>query len=118
MKGCEFFLLILLSESSSGQIQNSQRDGKSLLNTFPFNQQEGNQEDHHHGHHEHDHEHHHEASQDDLRNARQGEEETPVQFANIASADVGDDGKRCVDKIQMVEETVYEEVSETKYKEQ
>jgi len=126
MKWCEIFVLILLIECSTEQIQNL-RDGKSLLNTFPFNQQEGNQDDHHDHHHDHHHEHdhdhdhnhdhHHEnendpqkATQDVVRSSRQGEEDTPVQFANIASADVGDDGKRCVDKIQMVEETVYEEV--------
>ena len=93
------FLIFFICRSKS------QRFGKSLINTFPFNQQE---QDGHHGEH---HDGHHEAAQDVVRESKQGEDvSVSVSFDNIAASEPGDDGKRCVDKIQMVEETVYEEV--------
>merc|ERR1711990_31565 len=50
------------------------RDARSLVNTFPFNANGGN--DHHGSHHGNHH----------------------------------DDGKRCIDKVEMIEETEYDEV--------
>ena len=44
------------------------------------------------------------------RDSRQGEDDLEVGFAAVAAADPGDDGKRCIDKVQMVEETVYDDV--------
>merc|ERR1712228_967042 len=72
----------------------------------------GQNEDHHahhgdHGDHgEHHGEHHaHEPSQAlDGRLARQGGEEVDVSFPAVAA------GKRCIDKVEMVEETEYDDV--------
>merc|ERR1711874_501811 len=61
------------------------RDGKSLVGTFPFN---ANADDHHHGHHDDHHERH----------------------ASQSLAGPGADGKRCIDKVEMVEETEYDDV--------
>ena len=95
------FLLFLIYRSKG------QRFGKSLINTFPFNQQEQDGHGLNEGHHEC----HHEAAQDVVRDSKQGEDiSVSVSFDNVAASEPGDDGKRCVDKIQMVEETVYEEV--------
>merc|ERR1712106_132155 len=73
------------------------RGAKSLVNTFPFNANGGAEE--HHDHHE-----AHEPSQAlDRRLARQGGED-------VATAGPGADGKRCIDKVEMVEETEYDDV--------
>jgi len=99
----------------------SARGGKSLINTFPFNVNEQHNEEGHHGeHHGAGHEEgaeghgeHHQAApvlslQDRQRQALQGEGAPP--FAEVAAAEEGDDGKRCIDKVEMVEETVYDDV--------
>merc|ERR1711892_1620905 len=80
------------------------RNAKSLVNTFPFNANEGAEE--HHDHHE-----AHEPSQAlDRRLARQGGEDVAVDFGAVAAAGPGSDGKRCIDKVEMVEETEYDDV--------
>merc|ERR1712156_138955 len=85
---------------------NSQRDQRSLVNTFPFNQDAG---DEHHEHHEH---HDHEAaapfSSLQSRDNRQGEADTDVSFPAVAAASA--DGKRCIDKVEMIEEIEYDDV--------
>merc|ERR1711931_16433 len=81
--------------------QAGQRDGKSLVGTFPFN---ANQDDHHHAHHD---EHHNHAAG---RDQRQGGDDTDVSFGAVAAAGPGSDGKRCIDKVEMVEETEYDDV--------
>merc|ERR1711992_283439 len=78
------------------------RDGKSLVNTFPFN---ANGDDSHH--HDHDHHAHSEVA---ARNQRQGAEGPDVSFGSVAGAAPGADGKRCIDKVEMVEETEYDDV--------
>merc|ERR1719145_140971 len=88
------------------------RNPKSLVNTFPFNAKAD--ADHHgdHGHHHGDHaEHHaHEPNQNfDSRLARQGDD-VDVSFPAVAAAGPGADGKRCIDKVEMVEETEYDDV--------
>jgi len=83
-----------------------QRDQRSLTNTFPFNQKAGAEE--HHEHHEH-HEGHHEASELASRDQRQGAD-VDVSFPAVAAAGPGSDGKRCIDKVEMVEETEYDDV--------
>merc|ERR1712168_1772024 len=103
-------LLFLLAETALAARQlrhNQQRGSRSLTNTFPFNQKAG--EDHH-GHHEDHHEAHHEATSLDSRASRQGEEGGSVSFPDVAGAEPGDDGKRCIDKVEMVEETEYDDV--------
>merc|ERR1711970_310740 len=76
------------------------RDGKSLVGTFPFNANAG--EDDHHHHHGHHEEHHNEAVS--ARDQRQGGD-TDTSFGAVAAA-----GKKCIDKVEMVEETEYDGV--------
>merc|ERR1712212_1035349 len=87
-------------------IQEQERGEGSLLNTFPFN---ANPDQQHHAHHE-------EsvakaparASSTNLvpRGDRQGDDS--VSFSAVAAASAA--GKRCIDKVEMVEETEYDEV--------
>merc|ERR1711997_245745 len=105
-------LLIAGSQAARQLRQNTARDQRSLLNTFPFNS--GAQEQHH-GHHEDHHAHHEEApvarqpSQAlGARFAFQGED-GPPSFDEVAAAPE-DGGKRCIDKVDMIEETEYDDV--------
>ena len=84
-----------------------QRDQRSLTNTFPFNQKAGAEE--HHGEHHEAHHGHHEASDLATRDNRQGVD-VDVSFPAVAAAGPGSDGKRCIDKVEMVEETEYDDV--------
>merc|ERR1712110_157956 len=81
------------------------RDQRSLTGTFPFNQKGG---DDHHEHHE---DHHAASPASDLgsRANRQGSD-ADVSFPAVAAAGPGADGKRCIDKVEMVEETEYDDV--------
>merc|ERR1719495_1304722 len=74
------------------------RDGKSLVGTFPFNAN-ADEHDHHHGHHE---DHHDNAVAG--RDQRQGDD-ADTSFGAVAAA-----GKKCIDKVEMVEETEYDDV--------
>jgi len=76
----------------------SARAAKSLVNSFPFNAQ-----DDHHAAHEH-------SQSLNTRIARQGEDEVAVGFQAVAAAAPGDDGKKCIDKVEMIEETEYDDV--------
>jgi len=100
------------------------REDRSLVNTFPFNSR-NNHHDHHDGAH---------GSQfgqrqlfDDVspRDSRQRNrgnqnrfnsnnnnngDDSPVSFDEVAAARPGNDGKRCIDKVEMIEETEYDEV--------
>merc|ERR1712168_50968 len=101
----KIFLLFILTEAALGarQLRNNQfqeRGSRSLTNTFPFNHHEV------HG----DHQEVDEASSLDSRASRQGEEGGSVSFPDVAGAEPGDDGKRCIDKVEMVEETEYDDV--------
>ena len=83
---------------------------RSLVNTFPFNANGGNE--HHANHHGN---HHEEPARRaftglDSRNQRQGGDDTDVSFPSVAAARPGNDGKRCIDKVEMTEETEYDEV--------
>ncbi|QQP50679.1 Uncharacterized protein FKW44_011778 [Caligus rogercresseyi] len=84
------------------------RDGRSLLNTFPFNAgARGGARSAEHDHHEHDHEHahHEEQAPSEARLARQGDgDDVPLDIGSIAAA-----GERCIDKVVMVEETEYDD---------
>ena len=73
------------------------RDGKSLLKTFPFNQNE--QE-------------HHEHADDTLREYKQVAEDTGpgIGFRAVAQVSPGNDGKKCIDKVEMITETEYDDV--------
>merc|ERR1712170_83127 len=90
------------------------RDQRSLVNTFPFNANEGHG-DHAHAHGD-DHGHHgdHAArtpSQNlGARAQRQGASDASTSFADVAGASPGPDGKRCIDKVEMIEEIEYDDV--------
>jgi len=92
------------------------RQEKSLLNTFPFNAQDN------HGQAQHANE-RRPSVQLPVVNANQGrrgggnrrpaESDTGlsgVSFSDVAGANPGRDGKRCIDKVEMIEETEYDEV--------
>jgi len=127
------FVVVLVAaavaEPQPGRIlrNNQQRDQRSLLNTFPFNQR--GQE--HHGHHG-DHGDHHDHGDNraafealPARNAAQrrgsggrrpsapapsSSGDGVPSFADVAAADVDRaTGKRCIDKVEMVEQTEYDE---------
>merc|ERR1711934_2103 len=103
-------LVIFLSASGllgarqlRGNLQTA-RDQRSLTNTFPFNQKSAGEEEHHHEHH---------AASSVLalgsRDNRQGSD-VDVSFPAVAAAGPGSDGKRRIDKVEMVEETEYDDV--------
>jgi len=112
-------LLLLLTEAALGarHLRNPSqgvRGSRSLTNTFPFNAQERN-EDHHgedHEHHEH-HEAHPEVAKSEAvsvsdlasRVSRQEDAGEVIDFPAVAAA-----GKKCIDKVEMVEETEYDDV--------
>ena len=103
------------------------RQEKSLLNTFPFNQQEDSAGQEHHAHHA-NHEENEESAdsrpstysrglsdrqpqiQLDARNSLQGSDVSGVSFNEVSQSGTGSDGKRCIDKVEMVEETEYDDV--------
>merc|ERR1711915_1028732 len=94
-----------------------ERQKKSLLNSFPFNAQEHGEHEHHdhHGyngeHADHEHGDHHTRtahSQDTPLLARQGYGEESEQNSPDFSS-VAESGKKCVQKVMMVEETVWED---------
>merc|ERR1712055_878681 len=95
--------LCLIGSSFSARKLANNRQQKSLLNTFPFN---ANAES--------------EARAAPARVAatpnlvargdRQGNDGADVSFGAVAAAGPGGDGKRCIDKVEMVEETEYDEV--------
>jgi len=80
------------------------RDGKSLLNTFPFNRNNKVQGEHH----EHDHQH----VAETIRDSKQGldNNDSGIGFRQAAQAEADDDGKRCIDKVEMITETEYDDV--------
>merc|ERR1711883_7884 len=95
------------------QLRGNRRESRNLLGTFPFNAQEGAGE--HHGAHDAHHGHHGEGHGRqpvqalEARAQRQGDD-TDVSFPAVAAAGPGADGKRCIDKVEMIEETEYDDV--------
>jgi len=84
------------------------REERSLVNTFPFNSRRGS-EDPSHDHH--DHRHHQDNSLSALRSDRQNSgNSNGVSFDEVAGTRPGNDGKRCIDKVEMIEETEYDDV--------
>merc|ERR1711963_1020832 len=81
----KLLIVALIAASANGARQlrgNIERDGKSLVNTFPFN----------------------------ARGQRQGSDGGAPSFDDVAGARPGNDGKRCIDKVEMIEETEYDDV--------
>merc|ERR1712080_91363 len=91
--------------------RNAARDQRSLTNTFPFNAQDGEEHHAHGDHHGHHGEHHERQPVQSLeaRAQRQGDD-TDVSFPAVAAAGPGADGKRCIDKVEMIEEIEYDDV--------
>merc|ERR1712010_93145 len=85
------------------------RDERSLAGTFPFNANNG--QDHHGNHHEEP----ARRSFSDLpardQRQRQGDN-VDVSFPAVAAAGPGADGKRCIDKVEMIEVTEYDDVAQ------
>merc|ERR1711892_451744 len=101
---CLSFLLFGEGALGARQLRGSQRDARNLQNSFPFNQGTADHAHEHHGD-------HHEAHQAvEARPARQGGDDASVSFADVAAARPGNDGKQCIDKVEMVEETEYDDV--------
>merc|ERR1712013_210285 len=70
-------------------------------------------DDDHHGHHDdHHHDHNERTASQSLagRAQRQGGDDVDVSFGAVAAAGPGSDGKKCIDKVEMVEETEYDDV--------
>merc|ERR1711935_106801 len=86
------------------------RDERSLLGTFPFNQKGADHENHgEHGDHG-DHGAHAPGQAIESGSFRQGNDDVDVSFNAVAGAGPGPDGKKCIDKVEMVEETEYDDV--------
>jgi len=85
-----------------------QRGQRSLVNTFPFNAQNEDE----FGHHRHGGNGNHHTPSNNLgtRTVKQGSSDESVSFNEVAGASPGSDGRRCIDKVEMVEETEYDEV--------
>merc|ERR1712029_1318116 len=102
----KLLIVALIAASANGARQlrgNIERDGKSLVNTFPFNAR-GNSarsQDHDH-HHDHDHNGRNLAVSLDARGQRQGSDGGAPSFDDVAGARPGNDGKRCIDKVEMM----------------
>ena len=99
---------------SARELRGNLRNPKSLVNTFPFNAN-GGEADHHHAHGGHHGDHHHtdnRVASESLasRAQRQGSEGGAPSFGDVAGASPGADGKRCIDKVEMVEEIEYDDV--------
>merc|ERR1711860_269820 len=110
-------LLIVAVGAASGARQlrgMKDRDQRSLVNTFPFNAADGGHHGDHHAHGD-DHGHHGDhaarAPSQDLgaRAQRQGASDGPPSFDDVAGAEI-QDGKRCIDKVEMIEEIEYDDV--------
>ena len=94
--------MCLLAGSAMGARQlrgNSNRQGKNLLGTFPFNAQEG---EHHGDHHGAGHGANHPAQALESRANRQKDSSIDVGFGAVPGASPGADGKKCYDKATTV----------------
>jgi len=91
--------LLVLGSSITAQ----DRGGKSLVGTFPFNAR--NRDNSNHG------DHSARARTNSLgdRVSKQGSGRDNVRFQDVSGASPGRDGKRCIDKVEMIEETEYDE---------
>merc|ERR1712013_753583 len=120
IKGPRAPLLIRRAQKDLISTPELDRQEKSLVNTFPFNAQENDHHDHHEHHEDHDHHEHHEdhgAHGDQGRRvhsiinplqARQGYGEASEQDSPDFS-EIAESGKKCIQKVMMVEETVWED---------
>merc|ERR1712025_243720 len=103
--------LILCLSFVSGRRQlrgNVERRGeRSLVGTFPFNQASGQGQARRQLQHR---QHHHEQHPaQGVRDSRQGSDGETVSFDQVAAVRPGRDGKKCIDKVEMIEELEYDE---------
>merc|ERR1712180_368849 len=109
-KAVFLFLVVVGAVNGARRLRGNSRQGKNLLGTFPFNQQDNKVSSDHGDHHDHDTAHgehhgdHHAASALESRVSRQDEGGAP-NFGEVAEA-----GEKCIDKVEMVEETEYDDV--------
>merc|ERR1712032_757821 len=90
------------------------RDPRSLVNSFPLNANDQG----HHDHHDHHGDHGDHAARNpvqnlaarDNRQAQATVKENPTSFDDVAAVSPGTDGKRCIDKVEMIEEIEYDDV--------
>jgi len=106
--------VLVLGATVQADKSNAARGQRSLVNTFPFNAQGDDEAQGHHAHAEH-HDHHEESARSvsnslGSRGSKQGSSDETVSFREVAGASPGSDGKRCIDKVEMVEETEYDDV--------
>ena len=94
------FLGFLVIAASSDDLVEEERVEKSLLNSFPFNA--GEKSEHHHGEHE----------EDETPNLRQlvALSRSAPQARYGVEAPPQEDGKKCVQKVMMVEELIWDDV--------
>merc|ERR1719431_2288743 len=76
----------------------SLRKPKSYENSFPFNANEKDEDQHE------------DFKQQDGRVPRQDDLDIDVGFQAVAAAGPREDGKKCIDKVEMIEETEYDDV--------
>jgi len=91
------FLLLVSPTLSTPQWRNP----RSLTNTFPFNQKSAQSNDQPDSHKT--------SLSPETRTSRQ-DDKVDVSFPAVAGSEPGSDGKRCIDKVEMVEETEYDDV--------
>merc|ERR1711892_342574 len=101
---------VLGARQLRGQVN---RDGKSLVGTFPFDANAG--DDHHHGHHD---DHHERTPSQSVggRAQRQGGDDTDVSFGAVAAAGPGAYDKRCHTTYVTNYESQQEEECEENYR--
>jgi len=114
--------LLMAATTSLASLDNQKEDsalvirgGKSLLGTFPFNARAVDDLNEHESRHQHHADNNAApalpASQAlDARDAKQGLNSQPVSFKEVAEARPNRNGQRCIDKVEMVEETEYDDV--------
>ena len=91
--------VFLLSHYVDG-VRKLRRNHASLRKpkSFPFNGNEKNKDQHE------------DFRQQNARVPRQDDVENDVGFQAVAAAGPGEDGKKCIDKVEMIKETEYDDV--------
>merc|ERR1711892_429057 len=106
------FLVFISLTNSRRQLRGDfgRREERSLVGTFPFNQND--HREHQGNHHEEHNGNHHDHEEVDQRVSRQGDDGVDVSFTAVSGASPGSDGKKCIDKVEMGEETEYDDVEQ------
>merc|ERR1712013_667775 len=108
IKGPRAPLLIRRAQKDLISTPELDRQEKSLVNTFPFNAQENDHHEHHEDHGAHGDQGRRVHSIINPLQARQGYGEASEQDSPDFS-EIAESGKKCIQKVMMVEETVWED---------